>query len=186
MLDHPVAKTVVDALNAEQIPYLLAGSFSSNFYGIPRSTKDADFVIELSGKSVMSLVKHFPPEFHLDPQVRFESVTGTLRNVIDVTGTPFQVELFRLSTDPHDQERFRRRVAIASQDRTVYLPTAEDVVITKLRWALTLGRQKDLDDIRDVLSVRIAKLDWDYVDHWCDLHGTRDILSQIRSRLPSV
>ena len=57
MLEHPVARTVVDALNAEQIPYLLVGSFSSNFYGIPRSTKDADFVIELSGKSVMSLLK---------------------------------------------------------------------------------------------------------------------------------
>ena len=109
MFDHPIAQQIVDALNAEQIPFMLVGSFSSNFYGIPRSTKDADFVIELGGKSILALNRHFPREFHLDPQIRFESVTGTKRNVIDIDGTPFQVELFRLSNDPHDQERFRRR-----------------------------------------------------------------------------
>ena len=38
-----------DALTASGIAYLLAGSFSSNYYGIPRSTKDADFVVELRG-----------------------------------------------------------------------------------------------------------------------------------------
>ncbi len=186
MLEHPVARTVVDALNAEQIPYLLVGSFSSNFYGIPRSTKDADFVIELSGKSVMSLLKHFPPEFHLDPQMRFESVTGTPRNVIDVTGTPFQVELFRLSTDPHDQERFRRRVSIVSHGRTVYLPTPEDVVITKLLWAMRLGRSKDSDDIRDVLSVQQSSLDWDYIHKWCAEHQTRELLDRIRQTVPTT
>ena len=35
---------VIDALNALAVPYLLVGSFASNFYGIPRSTQDADFV----------------------------------------------------------------------------------------------------------------------------------------------
>ncbi|MBM3848350.1 MAG: hypothetical protein FJ405_18955 [Verrucomicrobia bacterium] len=40
---------VADALTASGVAYLLAGSFSSNYYGIPRSTKDADFVVELRG-----------------------------------------------------------------------------------------------------------------------------------------
>ena len=41
---------VIDSLEAEQIPYMLVGSFSSNFYGIPRSTEDGDLVIELAGR----------------------------------------------------------------------------------------------------------------------------------------
>ena len=38
---------VADALTGSGVAYLLTGSFSSNYYGIPRSTKDADFVVEL-------------------------------------------------------------------------------------------------------------------------------------------
>jgi len=34
---------VADALVACGLPYLLAGSFASNYYGIPRSTQDAEF-----------------------------------------------------------------------------------------------------------------------------------------------
>ena len=105
---------------------------------------------------------------------------------IDVTGTPFQVELFRLSTDPHDQERFRRRVSIVSHGRTVYLPTPEDVVITKLLWAMRLGRSKDSDDIRDVLSVQQSSLDWDYIHKWCAEHQTRELLDRIRQTVPTT
>ena len=41
---------VIDALVGLEIDYLLAGSYSSNYYGIPRSTRDVDFVaVFLSG-----------------------------------------------------------------------------------------------------------------------------------------
>jgi hypothetical protein len=36
---------VVDALDALHIPYMLVEPFSTNFYGIPRSTYDADIVV---------------------------------------------------------------------------------------------------------------------------------------------
>ncbi len=39
---------VIEALEACEIPYMLVGSYSSNAYGIARSTQDADFVIELA------------------------------------------------------------------------------------------------------------------------------------------
>jgi len=38
---------VIAGLNDLSIPYMVVGSFSTNFYGIPRSTHDADFVAEL-------------------------------------------------------------------------------------------------------------------------------------------
>ena len=37
---------VIDALQALDIPYILVGSLASNLYGIPRSTKDADFSVQ--------------------------------------------------------------------------------------------------------------------------------------------
>lgn len=96
MLNDPIVLVVVEALNAEKIPFLVAGSLSSNVYGVPRSTRGADFVIELGSASVTSLRTHLPAHFHLDPRIQFESVTATLRNIIRVEGSTFRVELFRL------------------------------------------------------------------------------------------
>ena len=40
---------IADALAESGMSYLITGSFASNYYGIPRSTKDVDFVVQLSG-----------------------------------------------------------------------------------------------------------------------------------------
>ena len=44
--------TVIDGLEAMGVDYMLVGSFSSNFYGIPRATQDADFVVQLGQTSI--------------------------------------------------------------------------------------------------------------------------------------
>ena len=38
---------VLDAFEASEVPYMVVGSLASNFHGIPRSTRDADFVVDL-------------------------------------------------------------------------------------------------------------------------------------------
>jgi hypothetical protein len=101
-----------------------------------------------------------------------------------VTGTHFQVELFRISNDPHDQSRFARRVEVPWTGRQVSLPTPEDVIITKLRWLTHLKRNKDWDDVRQVISVQQGKLDLPYLERWCDEHGTRQVLNEIREAIP--
>ncbi len=100
MMDgNEAAARVVDALENLEIPYLLAGSFSSNYYGIPRSTRDADFVAVFE-KGVTELADLLGEEFVLDPQTTFETVTGTYRDIIQVPSVPFKIELFHLSQDP--------------------------------------------------------------------------------------
>ncbi len=126
---------VLDALEACGLPYMLVGSFSSNTYGIERSTKDADFVVELGSRSISQLLPHLGPNFQLDPQIRFETVTGTTRYDMRIKENPFTIEFFDLSQDPHDQERFRRRQSVEMLGRTVWLPRVEDVIVTKLRCA---------------------------------------------------
>ena len=44
---------VFDAFASLGIPFMVVGSLSSNVYGIPRSTKDADFVVELGRRLVV-------------------------------------------------------------------------------------------------------------------------------------
>ncbi len=179
---------VVDAFDSLGINYLLADSYSSNYYGIPRSTKDADFVAVLE-KKIVRLAELLGGEFELDPQPSFESVTGTMREILIVDSLPFKIEIFHLSSDPHDQSRFERRRK-AHDDiigRDVFIPTAEDVIVTKLRWAHGAKRGKDSDDVRDVIAVQGDEaLDWDYIHKWTAEHGTRELLDEIRASVPPI
>ena len=177
-----VTRRVIEALDAAGIPYMLAGSFSSNYYGIPRSTEDADFVLHVEPARLNALTEELGPEFDCDPQLSFETNTGTYRTVLRHRQTSFKVELFLLSSDAHDQERWRRRGTVTTLDREVWLPSAEDVIITKLRWA----RGKDLEDIKDVIGVQGGRLDWPYVEAWCAKHGTLRRLADVRQAVPPV
>ena len=97
---------VLAGLNRLAVPYMLVGSFSSNTYGIPRATQDADFVVQVEAEGVRRIVEQLGPPFRLEPQVTFETITATTRYAVEVTGTAFTIEFFLLSDDPHDIQRF--------------------------------------------------------------------------------
>ena len=175
--------TIIEVINRLALPYMVTGSLASNTYGIERATKDADFVLQSAEDSISRLSKALEPPLQMDPQATFETITGTTRFIIRA-GKSFKIEIFILSDDPHDQERFRRRKKGMVENQPVWLPTAEDVIITKLRWSKQGKRTKDTDDVRNVIAVQDNLLDWDYIHRWCDQHGTRDLLEQIRRDLP--
>ncbi|HVT89035.1 MAG TPA: hypothetical protein VHD56_09305 [Tepidisphaeraceae bacterium] len=170
---------VIDALDRLAIPYMVVGSFSSNIYGEPRSTKDADFVLQLGDTPIAKLANEIGADFVLDPQMTFETITATTRYRLRHQQTAFLIEFFLLSTDPHDQLRFSRRKVGVIGSRNICIPTVEDVMITKLRWSLHGKRQKDVDDVRNVMEVQFGKLDLSYIRHWCDQHGTRELFEKL-------
>jgi hypothetical protein len=179
---------VLNALEHLGVPYMLVGSFSSNTYGVPRSTNDVDFVVQVESGGVRRIMDQLGPQFRLQPQITFEAITATTRYIVELTDSPFRIEFFLLSDDPHDQQRFARRqpVRLPGHDVTAVMPSPEDVIITKVRWSKSGGRMKDLDDARGVIAVQGDRLDWDYIHHWCDVHGTRDLLDQVRRSIPPL
>lgn len=122
---------VIDALERAGVRYMIVGSLASNFHGIPRSTRDADFVVELGPSSLSSLAAALPPELSLQPQGSFEAVTGTIRHIVEVADSPFICELFESSDDPHDGERLDRRMRVRLLDRHACVATAEDMIVNQ-------------------------------------------------------
>lgn len=184
MTSDEISLQVVDVLNAHDVPYMLVGSLSTNFHAVPRSTKDADVVVQANLAETARLVTGDLSFLKLDPQYGFESVTATRKLVLrSTTGDGFIVELFGLSDDPHDQARFARRLKVDWERRPTWIVTAEDAVVTKLRWASFVGREKDAIDARSVIAVQGNLLDWPYVESWCDRHGSRPLLEKIRAEL---
>ena len=176
MTTNDVMLLVVDALNREKIPAMLVGSFSSNYYGIPRSTEDVDFVIQIDSSLTTDFARVLGGQFEPESQLKFETNTGTQKQEFKVKGTDFKLELFRLSDDPFDQQRFKTRKPVLVAGREVWFPRAEDVIVMKLRWS----RAKDKEDVKDVMFVQHGKLDWKYMEHWCRQHGSLDRLQELR------
>ncbi len=169
---------VLDALDSLEIPYVTVGSFAVNAYVEPRSTRDADFVLQMDNLSIGKLVTRIGPDFILDPQMSFESVTLTTRYIIKHQSAIFTVEFFGLTDDSHDQMRFSRRVLGAVGQRKAYVLTPEDIVVTKLRWSVKAKRQKDIQDAKLVLATMHHSLDLDYIRKWCSEHGTIDVFEK--------
>ncbi|MGB8854172.1 MAG: hypothetical protein WCC69_11470 [Pirellulales bacterium] len=169
---------LIEALEREGVPYMVVGAFSSNLYGVPRATNDADIVVQFDSFNLLKFCHELGTEFVLDRRMMIEGFTGSVRNVVTFRPTGFQIELFRLGEDPHHRERFqrRRRQHMPECSREAWVAAAEDVVIQKLRWA----RRKDLDDVVNLLAVSGGMLDWDYLRRWTDSHGTGDLLEQLR------
>lgn len=164
------------------IPYMIVGSYSSNFYGIPRSTKDADLVVHMPSTDWAKLPGVLPNGIEMEDQMSFEMVTSTRRELLRVKDSLFQIELFRLSDDMHDRSRFeRRRKVEIFPGVEVFLPTAEDVIVQKLRWHLGAKRPKDFADVVAVMQVQGRTLDWSYIEKWCAAHGTLEVLAPARA-----
>jgi hypothetical protein len=182
MTDEEATGGLIDALTSTVIPFMVVGSLSVVHWSYARFTQDADLVINLGDKSLFELARRLGPAFRLDPQMTFETVTMTTKHEIFLRDSPFRIELFHLSRDAHDQERFRRRVPAQFLGRDIWVPSVEDVLITKVRWA----RQKDRDDIRNVIAVQDGHIDWAYVHSWTDRHGTTELLEEIRRSIPPI
>jgi hypothetical protein len=176
---------VIDALEAGHIDYMVVGAYSANAYGIGRSTNDADIVVSITSDQMHELRSRLGPDFRFDRQLQMEAFTGSYRNVITYIPTKFQIELFRLNQqDDHHRERFqrRRRILLAEVNRETWLPTAEDVIIQKLRWQ----RRKDLDDCVNIIAVNGPRLDWEYINAWAAKHGTLKLLQELQRSIPDL
>ena len=169
---------LIEALEREGVGYMLVGAFSSNLYGVPRATNDADIVVEFDSFNLGEFCRRLGDEFVLDRQMMIESFTGSVRNVITFAPTAFEIEIFRLGDDSHHRERFarRRRMRVPESGCEAWVATPEDVVIQKLRWA----RRKDLDDVVNLLLVSGQMLDWEYIHRWTAIHETGGLLAQLR------
>lgn len=163
---------------------MVTGGFVSNHYGVPRATKDADIVVQLEPVAFAAFARALPPTLHLDQQISFETITGSRRHIITIERTNFRIELFLLGDEEHHQERFRRRVRqfLTDLNMETWIPRAEDMIIQKLRWF----RPKDQDDLVNIIAVQAEALDWPYIEQWCDRHGTRERLEQIRASIPPL
>jgi hypothetical protein len=182
-----LALKVIEAAETAGVPFMMVGAIPAGTYGVPRSTRDIDLLVSVEmPEKVEEIISRLSPDVEFDRQVAFDTITWGKRIVgKTISAPPFKVELFETFDDPFVKSEFSRRqsIFVPILQRKTWLPTAEDVVVQKLRW----GRNKDLDDARDVLAVQGPEnLDMDYIKKWCGAHGTTDRLEAALAEIPPL
>lgn len=177
---------VIDILNESGAQYLVTGSLASSVYRTSRSTKDADFVVHMSSDQLQNFFKRLSADFEHLAQMSFETVTGKLQHRFRVPGSEFLIEIFEARmNDPHERARFERARPGMVEGRTAPIPSAEDVLVQKLRWFHQIRRSKDRDDILEIMVHQWEGLDWPYIEKWCREHGSFNWLEQLRDQARS-
>jgi hypothetical protein len=96
-------------LNRISVIYYLAGSMASNYWGIPRSTHDLDFVVQIPSTAVRALVDEFSGDYYIDEAAVLAAYRPPHQfNAID-TRSALKVDFWLAQETPFDQEMLRRR-----------------------------------------------------------------------------
>ncbi len=179
-----VISKVTQVFDDLKIPYLIGGSFASGVHGLPRSTRDVDFVAALKLEQVDPFVAALESEFYVDRQtIRNAIASRRSFNLIHLE-TVYKVDVFLVASDAWAQEQFRRRQLKQLQPDaevpTAYMCSAEDIILQKLRWFQKGGGVSinQLSDVQGVLKVQADVLDYDYLRHWAAELELTELLNQ--------
>lgn len=153
-------------LNRTGVLYYLTGSMASNYWGIPRTTHDLDFVVQLPATALPLIVREFSKDFHIDEAaVRAVYAPPHQFNAID-TRSALKVDFWLAGPDPFDQEMLGRRVRATLFGEPAWVSTAEDVILHKLVWNRISPSNRQMGDAAGVVAVQAEALDKSYLRRW--------------------
>jgi hypothetical protein len=163
-------------LNRAGVAYYLTGSMASNYWGIPRTTHDLDFVVHLPMSAVPRMLRAFRGDFYIEESaVRASHQPPHQFNAID-TRSALKVDFWLPGPEPFDKEMFRRRMQLALLGEPAWIATAEDVILHKLVWNRMSPSDRQLGDAAGVVAVQADALQHDYLRQWArELNVTSEL-----------
>jgi hypothetical protein len=165
-------------LNRLGVHYMLTGSMASNAWGIPRTTHDLDFVIELSLSKASSLAAAFAGDYFTDEaSIRMASHPPHQFNILHLPSA-LKLDFWTLRPVPFEQEMFRRRQRQSLLGETAWIATAEDVILHKLLWHTITPSERQLGDVAGVVAVQSGKLDTVYMRSWAAEIGVSSLVEE--------
>ncbi|MBI2928118.1 MAG: hypothetical protein HYY24_20800 [Verrucomicrobia bacterium] len=179
MTEQELLTDCLTRLNRAGFAYLVTGSMASNYWGIPRTTHDLDFVIQLPPSAVHQIVAAFSGDFFIDEQaVRAAYRPPYQFNAIDQR-SGLKVDFWLPANTPFDREMFHRRVQRTICGTPAWIATPEDVILHKLYWDKLTPSERQRKDAAGVFAVQRETLDRDYLRRWAAELGVEVSLSQL-------
>ncbi len=166
-------------LNRAGVTYYLTGSMASNYWGIPRTTHDLDFVLQLPMSMVPRIIQEFSGDFYIEEaSVRSAHRPPHQFNAID-TRSALKVDFWLPKPAPFDQEMLRRRLEVTLFGEPAWIASAEDVVLHKFIWNRISPSERQIGDVAGIAAVQAEGLDRGYLRHWASELGLADEVERL-------
>lgn len=148
-----------------------------------RSTADIDILAEITTEQVHPLFERLRNDFYLDEHAMREAATQKRSfNAIHFDSV-FKVDIFIAKPDDFTRAQLdRRQLRKISPDKeeVVYVASAEDTILAKLRW-YRAGHEASTTQWNDVIGIMGASrepLDQNYLRDWSEKIGVLDLLQK--------
>lgn len=183
-------RSVLDAIEAANVLYLISGAVALTAWGENRTTRDLDLVVDLPFESMSELSRELEQRDMLVPidimiDLVLEDRADLPINAIHMT-SGYKAEMFLLK--PGDALREaglarRRLVDLGPALGEVYVHSPEDLILNKLRFYRISQQTKHMRDIASIVLSQGATLDGDYIDRWAEQLEVADIWQHLLGRI---
>lgn len=179
MTEQQLLVDALQRLNRAEVAYMLTGSMASNYWGIPRTTHDLDFVIQLPPANIPKMLATFQGDYYLDePAIRAAFQPPWQFNAID-SRSALKIDFWLLRPDDFEQEMFRRRMKVPVFGEPAWIATKEDVILHKIYWHQITPSDRQLTDAAGVAAIQRASLDMPYLTERAARINATEVLRQI-------
>ena len=172
-----VLHDVVARLEAGAFPYMLTGSVAMSVYAEPRMTRDIEIVVELAAEDALRVVELFSPDYYVsDEAVRSAISARGLFNLFNLAKL-IKVDLIVKKDDAFQRQQFMRRQRHELAGCSVWVIGKEDLILSKLVWAMPTESAFQLRDVRKLLA---SGADEAYLGGWSVTLGVDVLLRKCR------
>ncbi len=172
-------KLVCSKLENAGMEYMLTGSFASNFYAVPRMTRDIDIVIEIDEIETNKFCRFFEKEFYLSRPSILEAIEHQgMFNIIH-NDSVFKIDFIIRKDLAYREIEFRRRKRIDVDGTYIWIVSPEDLIISKLFWAKDSFSDLQIRDIENLL-VSNKNIDKKYISDWVQKLGLNEIFNRVK------
>jgi hypothetical protein len=175
-----VLRALGEALDAAEIPWMVAGSVASSVWGEVRSTQDIDIVVVATRTSLVQLCRVLPEErWYADVEMAIDAARRqSMFNVVDLE-TGWKVDIILRKGRDFSREEFARRRRAVVDGEEIWIATPEDVLLAKLEWASRTGSERQLRDAAGIIAVQGERLDRAWVERWARVLGVEAELARV-------
>jgi len=168
MIQNPLSKVlkrIIKISHKLKVKVVIMGGIATSFYTLPRATYDIDSIVSVEERKLSKFLNAFKIKGFKFSKKEPIKLIGDLP-FITLYHPKYKIYIdFFLSKNEFQKEIVRRAKRTKLGKLNLFIISCEDLILTKLK----VGREKDLDDVREMILENKKILDFGYLHKWAKI-----------------
>jgi hypothetical protein len=169
-------RDIVGRLDAAGIEYMLTGSVALNCYAQPRMTRDIDLVVAFYLKDAERIQEILGQDYYVSEHAAREAVAHQSSFNAIHQASLIKVDFMVRKREDYRLHEFTRRQRLKLTDFEVWIVSKEDLILSKLHWALDSQSERQLADVENLIA---TGCDTEYLKTWSAALNLTDTLTRV-------